>query len=244
MKNKELSSVVEALKNMIDKHGVPSKILSDSDSTFTSPTFQEIIDHNKIFYEYVPVGDHFSLGIVDRFARTLKTKFTKIFIARQDSNWIDHLKPVIDKYNNTPHSALGDIKPNDADEPFNMKVILELNHKKSLKNSNVSDLSVGNKVRILERGTFGKGTEPQFSNEVYIVKEIHGKNITLNNDVIKKRYKLLHVPDNTKSNEKKNIIKEITKKNKISLLEKKEDTKSENIREGTRERKKREILDL
>ena len=45
--------------------------------------------------------------------------------------------------------------------------------------------------------TFKKGSEPNYSDEVYKVKEIHGKPITLNNDEIKKRSSLLKIPNGT-----------------------------------------------
>jgi hypothetical protein len=88
-----------------------------------SHEFQKLINEKEITHEMVPIGDHKSLGIVDRFARTLKTKLTKIFIARKDTNWRDYIDKVVEKYNNTEHSGIGDIKPNDATAPYYMHLL-------------------------------------------------------------------------------------------------------------------------
>ena len=47
-------------------------ITSDSDSTFLSNESDKIFHKYDIIHKTVPVGDHAALGIIDRFARTLK----------------------------------------------------------------------------------------------------------------------------------------------------------------------------
>jgi hypothetical protein len=185
----------------------------------------------------VPIGDHHSLGIVDRFARTLKSKLTKIFIARNNTNWVDFIDKVVEKYNNSPHSGIGEIKPNDATDPYNMQLIASINHQKSLKNERLSDLSIGDKVRIVEKSSvFQKGTEGKFSNVVFTVKSIQGKNITLSNGSIKKRYDLLHVPDDTVGSVEQNIIQKVNKINRAERKDKQEGVDVSNIVEGKRRR--------
>ena len=238
MKQKDLESVMSAIKMMFKLYGVPENIMSDSDSTFTSHEFQKLMKEKEITHDMVPVGDHKSLGIVDRFARTLKTKLTKIFIARKDTNWIDYIDKVVEKYNNTEHSGIGDIKPNDATAPYFMHLITAINKQKSLKNGRQSDLTIGDKVRIVETSSiFQKGTEGKFSDDVYTVKAIQGKNITLNNGVVKKRYNLLHVPSDTPNDSvQENVIKKVNKINRAERKDKAAGIDTSNIIVGGRRR--------
>lgn len=222
---------------MFKLYGVPDNIMSDSDSTFTSHEFQKLMKEKEITHNMVPIGDHKSLGVVDRFARTLKTKLTKIFIATKSTNWISFIDKVVEKYNNTEHSGIGDIKPNDATAPYFMHLITAINKQKSLKNGRQSDLTIGDKVRIVQMDSiFQKGTEGRFSDDVYTVKAIQGKNITLNNGVVKKRYFLLQVPNDTVGSVEQNVIRKVNKVNKIERLNKADGVDTSNIIEGKRRR--------
>ena len=107
---------------------------------------------------------------------------------------------------------------------------------KSLKNNTVTDLKIGDSVRIYTKGLFDKGTDPVWSNEVYTVKHIKGKTITLNNDERKRRNDLLLVPSNSISSNT-NVIKTKAKEHKVETKLKALDAKEENILEGKRIRK-------
>lgn len=237
MKQKDLESVMQAIKMMFKLYGVPDNIMSDSDSTFTSHEFQKLMKEKEITHDTVPVGDHKSLGIVDRFARTLKTKLTKIFIARKETNWIDYIDKVVEKYNNTEHSGIGDIKPIHANEPYYVHLIAAINKEKSLKNERKADLTIGDKVRVVEMDSiFQKGTEGKYSDDVYTVKHVQGKNITLNNGVVKKRYFLLHVPNDTIGSIEQNVIKKVNKVNRAERKDKAAGIDTANIIVGGRRR--------
>ena len=243
MKNKGIDDVTDALSTIFQT-AIPQKITSDSDSSFLGGKLQALLKKNDVIHDTVPIGDHASLGLIDRFARTIKTKFTKI-ILKNNGNWVDYLDRVVDQYNNKSHPSLGDGAPNNASDPDNYLLIAHLNHIKSLKNDNVVDLEVDDKVRILETSTFSKGTEPQYSKQIYTVKAVNGKRITLNNDQIKKRNMLLKIPIDTKvSDNNKTLIKEINQNNKYERQYIRENTKVENIVREPRIRKKVTKLDL
>ena len=78
----------------------------------------------------------------------------------------------------------------------------------------ISDIDVNDKVRIKIKGTFRKGTEARYSDEVYTVKKVRGNSITLNNDEVHKRSSLLIVPKTTVSDEK-NVIVKVNRSNQI-----------------------------
>ena len=159
----------------------------------------------------MPVGDHHSLGIIDRFALTLKRILTKQREINKSSNWIDTLDKVIKIYNNTEHRSLNDLSPNEASQKINKMTIVKLNIDKSKSNKIESDLSIGDKVRILDKKIFKKGSEPQYSSEIYNVMNISGKTIYLSDGHIKKRNVLLKIHKDT--NPFKQGYQTITKKN-------------------------------
>jgi hypothetical protein len=243
MKNKSIDDVTDALK-LIFKTAIPQRITTDSDSSFLGGQLQALLKKNDVIHDTVPIGDHSSLGLVDRFARTLKTKFTKI-ILKNNGTWIDYLDIVVDLYNNKAHPSIGDIAPNDASQEDNFALIAHINHIKSLKNDNITDLEIDDKVRILETTIFLKGTEPQYSKKIYTVKSVNGKRITLNNDEIKKRNMLLKIPNDTKeSDNNKSLIKLINQNNKNERQYIRENTDIDNIVREPRIRKQTVKLDL
>jgi hypothetical protein len=178
-----------------------------------------------------------ALGIIDRFARTIKSLLTKVFLKHKNSNWIDYLDKLVSNYNNSPHSSLSNIAPNEVKN--NIPLILELNKRKSLKNDTISDVKVGDKVRIIDRTFFQKGTEGKYSDKVFTVSSISGKRIKLDNGVIKKRENLLLVPPDSVSNEP-SVIKKVNKENRIDRRKKQAGVTDSNVipERETRERKK------
>jgi len=237
MKSKDIDDVTDALKSMFKAGGIPQCIISDSDSSFIGGEFQNIMKKYEIVHDVVPIGDHMSLGIIDRFARTIKTLLTKVFLKHKNSNWIDYLDKLVANYNNSPHSSLSNIAPNEVKN--NIPLILELNKRKSLKNDNISDLKEGDKVRIIDRTFFQKGTEAKYSDKVFTVSKVNGKRIKLDNGVVKKRENLLLVPPDSVSNEP-SVIKKVNKENRIDRRKKQAGIADSNVisERETRERKK------
>ena len=112
LKLKDDENVSEGIKEIIKQaQTTPYFITSDSDSTFLSGESNKIFHKYDIIHNAVPVGDHASLGIIDRFARTLKAILHKRFVKYNSTNWVDNLSKIIEQYNNSPHSAINDIKP-------------------------------------------------------------------------------------------------------------------------------------
>ena len=211
--------------------------MSDNDSTFINDKFQQILESNKVIHQPNILSDHHALGLVDSFARTLKKTFTRIFLQNNNTNWISHLDEVIKNHNNMPSSAIKNIKPNNAFSEQNHRTIYDINYEKSLQNNVKSDIDVGDKVRIKLGGTFRKGTESRYSDDVYTVKKVNGKSITLNNDEVYKRTSLLIVPNSTKTDEK-NVIVKVNKQNKVDRTLKAEGVELVNILENKRTRNK------
>ncbi len=153
-----------------------SVIRSDSDSAFLGGInqgderdFPQVMDKNDAIHETVKIGGHSTLGIIYRFARTLKTVFARFFLESGNTNWIGELDIIVHNYNNTPH------KPNDAVYKQAAQLeVLHMNMDKNKKNAQLhrkcSALIPGDHVRVSETNYFRKGTEPRWSDDIYAVK--------------------------------------------------------------------------
>jgi ribosomal protein L21E len=161
----------------------------------------------------------------------------RMILQNNSSNWIDNITEIVDNYNDTGHSAIKNIKPNDAFLEKHHRTIYDINYEKSFYNNVKSDIDVGDKVRIKLTGKFRKGTDARYTDEVYTVTKVRGNTITLNNDDVQKRTSLLIVPKTTKTDEK-NVIVKVNKQNKIDRNLKAEGVDLVNILENTRKRNK------
>ena len=239
MKNKDNANVFESFqKFMTDsnlKKYTPTILMSDNDSTFINSQFQQILNNNDIIHKPNILNDHHALGLIDSFARTLKKTFTRIFLQNDSTNWTSHIDEVLDNYNDMPNSALKNIKPDNAFLEKNHRKIYDINYEKSLYNNGRSDIDVNDKVRIKLTGTFRKGTEARYSDDVYTVKKVAGKSVTLNNDAVYKRTSLLIVPKSTKTDEK-NVIVKVNRQNKIDRTLNSEGVDLSNILDNKRTR--------
>jgi flagellar motor protein MotB len=243
MKTKDEIEVKKAFSKIVASDSImPVNILSDSDSAFLSNTLQTLFKKYDINHDVVPVGDHSSLGVIDRFALTLKRILSKYREAYKSANWVDILPKVISTYNNSEHRSLMELSPNEALKEQNKETIVRLNLAKSKSNVIVQDLEPGDKVRIKETNLFKKGSEAQWSSEIYTVDKAIGKTIFLTDGKKKKRDMLLKVHKDTMSSV--NITKRITRERRVERKIVKSGVEEVNIVEGKRERKKKIITDV
>ena len=242
MKKKDNKNVQDSFKQFVSdskiKKYTPTILMSDNDSTFINKSFQEILEKNKIIHQPNILDDHHALGLIDRFARTLKMILTRLFLQTKSTNWIDYIEQIIKNYNNNGHSAIDYISPNEAFLEKNFEKIYNINYEKSLFNISISDIDVNDKVRIKIKGQFRKGTEARYTDEVYTVKKVKGNAVTLDNDVVYKRSSLLIVPKTTVTDEK-NVIVKVNKQNKINRNIDKEGLDVSNI---VLDKRRRDIL--
>ncbi len=199
-------------------------------------TQDELIKHDIIHNAVIARDDHKALSIIDRFARTLKTILSKMYIISNNTNWINHIYDVVDKYNNTPHSSLDELTPNEATKEINQHSIAELNRAKIGNEPATSLFSIGDMVRIRINKTFRKGTEPRYSNDIFIVTSVQGQRITLNNGKTLLESELLKVDGNATS-PTTNPIDIVNKENRTTRRLKQDGINTGDIIESKRERK-------
>ena len=149
MKSRDAKSCVEAFKEVIEKMGkTPKQMYSDEEGAFYDKEFVRFLNEKKIKHITSVAGAH----IVERFNRTLKEK-TQVRLDAMGlsrDKWVEQLKPILNKYNNTEHTTIK-MSPNDAKKPQNemtVKFNLEL---KAKKNRKYPELKKDNDVRILQK---------------------------------------------------------------------------------------------
>ena len=126
----------------------------------------------------------------------------------------EHVKARVDRFPSA-YASGQIVQEYQAAMEKNNDFIYSLNLIKSKENKTISDLSIGDNVRIKISGIFTKGTEPRWSDEIYKVKKVQGTTITIDDDRKFKRTNLLKVAE-VENNEKNNIIKTATRTHKIT----------------------------
>jgi ribosomal protein L21E len=238
MKNKNSDDVIAALEEIFyDDKYIPTSLTTDTDKAFMSQKTQRLFDeYNIIHNPVIARDDHRALGIIDRMALTLKIILSKIYIIKKNTTWIDDLDDVVDRYNNTPHSSIDELTPDEATHPDNQYVLSVLNRNKSRNKPTKPLFNEGDTVRIRINKTFRKGTEPRYSDAVYIVESVQGQRITLNNGKTLLESELLKVDGNTASLTT-NPIDVVNKENRTARRLKQAGVNESDIVEGRRERK-------
>ena len=93
----------EILKEITPK---PEILLTDNGSEFISKPFETLITDTDISHDFAIVGDHKKLGIVDRFARTLRELINRYMFANIPNKYINVFQDLIFNYNNTYHRGI------------------------------------------------------------------------------------------------------------------------------------------
>jgi hypothetical protein len=222
LKSKTIGDCVNGLKTMLDRNKIkPEVIMSDSESSFKSNEFQQFLNLRKIIHDVVILNDHNALGIVDNFCKMLRKQLTRLFIGTGSTEWINYLPTIIQIYNNSKNSSILHHSPVDVlENPEIQEDIAELNHEKNEANTSMKEnvsIKVGDNVRTFIKHKFKKHTT--YTNEIFKVVEIHGKNFTLSNGKTYVEADLQKTNDDIPT---ENPIDEAAKQHKISKKLKKE----------------------
>ena len=162
------------------------------------------------------------LGIIDSFAKRIKTILTAMFLNKFNNRWIHVLDNIINHYNRSENEALNGLSPDEACREANKPQVLDINLEENKQNNMVSDLVHGDKVRknILFNDRNSKGSDPKWSDKVFTVASTHGNTVILNDRSIYKRQHLFKVANdaqdllNNPIREAKRINKEIDKQSR------------------------------
>ena len=101
LKDREQTTTTKAFEKILDNMGIPKTIYSDQGSEFKNNTFQKLLDKHNI--QII-----FALGhalFVECCNKTMKNRMMKYMKLKNTDNWSKIISPVLDAYNNSPHST-------------------------------------------------------------------------------------------------------------------------------------------
>ena len=220
MKSKDTESCLDALQYIIDKKAKarPRGMMADQDAAFQDKEWQSVMTENQIAFTMNALKDHKALGIIDNFAKVMKSSLNKFMEDDKTYKWTDYFQTVIDNYNKGTHTSIGNNRPDDVKKDFEQNQkdkditakIVGMNVDKNRANHTSSTLEVGDKVRkdVRVSESNSKGTDPRWSDKVFTVASVKGQTITLDDGSKYKRENLLKVPADSQSTET-NMIQKI-----------------------------------
>jgi len=191
LKNKESRTVNDAIDEIIELTS-PIKLQCDNGKEFDNHSFKKMMNERGIDVQFIDVGDHKRLGIVDRFVRTLREKINKYLTMFNTTKYIDVLPKIISNYNSSYHSGIKKV-PNDVEED-DEDVIKLTNKKYNKAKLEETKFNVGDSVRfILNRKQFEKRTLAKWSKTVHKIISNTEHSYTLDNGKTYKYYELQKV---------------------------------------------------
>jgi transposase InsO family protein len=167
LKDREQTTTTKAFEKILNNIGIPKTIYSDQGSEFKNNTFQKLLDKHNI--QII-----FALGhapFVESFNKTMKNRMMKYMKLKNTDNWSKIMTPVLDAYNNSPHSTTK-IAPNKVNKDNEMQVKMNI-HKRAKKKSNYPKLEIGDNVRVPVIHKQHKGYKDSFSMETHKVEDIN-----------------------------------------------------------------------
>ena len=187
MANGRINAILDSYKKFEREISpkVPVKIVGDNE--FNNAQFREYLQSkgttlNTIVAAHEHEGDSHSLGILDRFVRTLRSSLKQWILVHHSQEWLNGLKDVLKSYNDdSVHPAHGKTPSDVFDD---MDDLLALRFGDALYNARLKhemqskSIPVGTHVRIVRKPSeFEKASEaPRLSVERYKVTHKVGHN--------------------------------------------------------------------
>jgi hypothetical protein len=186
--------------------GIPKTIYYDQGSEFKNNAFQILLDKHNI-------QTIFTLGhapFVESFSKTMKNGMMKYMKLKNTDNSSKIMTPVLDAYNNSPHS-ITKIALNTVNKYNEIQVLMNIS-KREEKKSNYPKLEIGDNVRVPVINKVKKGYKDSFSMETHKVENVNGGLYTVDGS--------LH-PRKDLQLVKGNVIKHLTrpKHNKNNIIQ-------------------------
>ena len=140
--------------------------LNDSGTEFYNKNVDEL--RNKYNIGIYSTFGKSHASIVERFNKSLKNIMFKIFTKNGNRVYFNILDNLVEKYNNTKHSAI----KNTPSNAYNNNLKLEMNEIDDRKETKPK-FKVGDRVRVAySKEVFQKGYHVQWSHQIFIISEV------------------------------------------------------------------------
>jgi len=178
IKDKKPEESIKAMKEVLEKIGVPEVLYHDNEGSWNSIEFIRLINSHKIRQVITSTPPPFAERMVQTIKNMIHTRLEGLEVGKE--KWVDMLPSVLKKYNNTKHSTTG-VSPNEAKKKSNhVEIWLNINNKAKF-NRRYKPIKIGDKVRVYQKPkSFKKGYESVWSARVYEVQLIKDGTYLLN----------------------------------------------------------------
>ena len=166
LKDREQTTTTKAFEKILNNLGIPKTIYSDQGSEFKNASFQKLLDKHNI--KIIFALGHASF--VESFNKTMKNRMMKYMKLKNTDNWSKIVSPVLDAYNNSPHSTTK-IAPNKVNKDNEIQVLMNIT--KRAKKGTYPKLEVGDNVRVPVIHKQKKGYKDSFSMEMHKIEDVN-----------------------------------------------------------------------
>ncbi len=178
LKNKEGQTVAVALENFFKSNPIPRHFVTDAGHEFTATIVKKIFDKYGV-NAYTINSSPSGAAVAERFIRTLKGSIYRFMTENNTKRYIDVLPDLVTSYNKTVHSA-HKMKPDDVTADDHQTVKERLYRPITCCDRKRLLFKIGDKVRIaLERKTFHRGFQQQYSKEKFVITDIFFENVPI-----------------------------------------------------------------
>lgn len=240
MKYKNTDAVLEAVNAVVHFFN-PKIITSDNGSEYTNKELNKFLKDHDIEHRFVDVNQHESLGVVDRYCRTLRGLINKYCTSHKTTRYIDVLDKLVQNYNNTFHSTIK-CTPNEAADHVNeIKIIMAKKYMKAKEQE--AAYNVGDSVRHLEKlSIFQKQGLSKWSSNIFTIVEKKPHSYKLSDGKWYRYYQLQPVKEVQETKKigrpTKHTMQTLRKENTVKRKLRQEDIDVHNIIDKPRVRQK------
>ena len=175
LKDKKGETVSEAFKTILKEDRKPEYLWVDKGKEYYDKHVKDLLEKNNI--RMYSTENEEKSSVCERWNRTIKTKMWKQFTVQGNTQYLDMLPKLVKKYNNTKHSSIK-MTPIEASKKKNEGMVYFNLYGDIQQLSSKPKFKFGDKVRIskYKRSVFDKGYTPNWTEEMFIIDEIHRTN--------------------------------------------------------------------
>ncbi|PFX22886.1 putative uncharacterized transposon-derived protein F54H12.3 [Stylophora pistillata] len=175
LKNKKGESVAKGFEKIFAEGRVPKRLWVDKGSEYYNSHVKDLMKAKDV--EMYSTENEEKSSVCERWNRTIKTDMWKQFTIQNNTQYLDILPKIVEKYNNRKHRSIG-MTPTEASKKKNENAVFLKLYGELSGLREKPKFTVGDHVRIskFKRKVFDKGFTPNWTEEIFVVDKIQYSN--------------------------------------------------------------------
>ena len=175
-KNKDTDTILKLFQQFQNQVPEINYIMGDLGCEFTNKKFISYLDKCNISYHFFKSESH-TVGLINRFHRTLKEKILKYMLANDTTVWYDVLDEIIKNYNNTYHRGIK-MRPVDVNNFIEQIIIMNKRIDTESFNDTQTSFNIDDVVRVkIDKSGLGNKMEPIYGSDTYKIIKVNKNTI-------------------------------------------------------------------